>query len=497
MLEHVKYMEEESESSAPLSILDQAILLALCLDVKNTNPTDDVLTAEEMGAYLTRVLRMDLDSTNQSPADWMVYATALLERAWLEFESSHSKERALLQLQALADQHSNRLSLTQSTFASVQEHSAPAQDRLRHLHKLVYPPRWYMIRDLAERYAKLGIVTSAAELFLEIEMWDQVVECYKRAGKERLAREIVEQRLKVDPTPRMWVALGDLTKDPQHYNNAIELSQGRFSAAYVALGQHYFEQGSLVESARNYRKALTLRPLAPQVWFRLGTISMQLKDWATALEAFSNVVQQEPEEHDAWANVAAIHMKNKCPEEAYPALKESLKYSRTNWRVWTSQLYTCIDLGKHDEAIQACDTLLDLQQTRSQVPNLEEKCVKAIVGKTLSLDRSDDSTKRTLMRLHTLLDRMSSKANAEPWIWETLAYFHEQVGWDEQVLENLLKEYRALQAVPAWERDDGQVKKVVAVVSQISRFYVAEYKSQEGAPSGCIITWVSLLEGSK
>jgi tetratricopeptide (TPR) repeat protein len=250
------------------------------------------------------------------------------------------------------------------------------------------------------------------------------------------------------------------------------------------LGQYYFDEGSLVESAGYYRKALTLRPLAPQVWFRLGAISMQIGDWATALEAFSNVVQQEPEEYDAWANVAAVHMKNKCPEEAYPALKESLKYSRTNWRIWTSQLYTCIDLSKYDEAIQACTALLDLQQTQSQVPNLEEKCIKAIVGKTLALDRKDDSTKRTLSRLHTLLDRLSSKASAEAWIWETLAYFHEQVGWDEHVLQNLLKEYRALQAVPAWERDDHQVTKVVAVVCQISHFYVAKYKRQSSDGNG-------------
>lgn len=484
LLEQVKYEEEEPKALALLSILDQAILLSLCLDVKNTNPGNDVLTSEEMGAYLSRVLNFEQAAKDQNSSDWMVYATALLERAWLEFESSHSKERSILQLQALADQHSNRLSLTQSSFASVQEQSAPPQDRLRHLHKLVYPPRWFMIRDLAERYAKLGIVTSAAELFLEIELWDQVVECYKRAGKERLAKDIVEQRLKLDPTPRMLAALGDLTREPQHYHKAIEMSNGRFSAAYVSLGQYHFDQGSLAESAGYYRKALTLRPLAPQVWFRLGAISMQLRDWATALEAFSNVVQQEPEEYDAWANVAAIHMRNKCPEEAYPALRESLKYSRTNWRIWTSQLYTCIDLSKYDEAIQACTTLLDLQQTQSQVPNLEEKCIKAIVGKTLALDRKDDSTKRTLSRLHTLLDRMSSKAAAEAWIWETLAYFHEQVGWDEHVLDNLLKEYRALQAVPAWERDDHQVTKVVSVVCQISHFYVAEYKRQASAGNG-------------
>ena len=49
---------------------------------------------------------------------------------------------------------------------------------------------------------------------------------------------------------------------------------------------------------------------------------LQLKEWDTALQAFTEVVQQEPEEGDAWANVAAIHMHRKNSAEAYPALVE-------------------------------------------------------------------------------------------------------------------------------------------------------------------------------
>jgi Flp pilus assembly protein TadD len=49
---------------------------------------------------------------------------------------------------------------------------------------------------------------------------------------------------------------------------------------------------------------------------------MQLGRWEDALRAFSRVVQLEPEEHEAWANVAAVHMHNKNPAEAYPALQE-------------------------------------------------------------------------------------------------------------------------------------------------------------------------------
>jgi hypothetical protein len=41
------------------------------------------------------------------------------------------------------------------------------------------------------------------------------------------------------------------------------------------------------------------------------------------------------------------------------------------------------------------------------------------------------------------------------------------VGQDKRVFENLMKEYRALSSVRAWERDDYQVIKICQVISQI------------------------------
>lgn len=353
LLERIKYDDEKENEIQPLNMLDQSILLALCLDVKNKNPSKEALTSEEMGAFLARVL----DHVD----DWMIYATALLERSWLEFERSHAKERAILQMQALADQHTNRLTFTQSTKESV-ENAAPVQERLKHLHTIVYPPRWAMIEEIADRYAGMGIVTSAAELFTEIELWDDVVgkskfgqlltekhcflnfrisssypfliDCYTRAGKRQKAEQVVRQQLSKNGTPRMWTALGDLTQDITHYERAIEVSNKRYAKAYIALAQHYFEKQDLLKAYENYDEALKLKPLTPHVWFRFGTLSMQLERWDSALKAFSEVVRQEPEEAEAWANVAAIHMHNRNPAEAYPALNESLKQNRNNWRVW-------------------------------------------------------------------------------------------------------------------------------------------------------------------
>lgn len=164
-----------------------------------------------------------------------------------------------------------------------------------------------------------------------------------------------------------------------------------------------------------------------------------------------------------------------------------MKHNRNNWRIWISKLYTCLDLEKYDDAVQACLVILDFRKSKSVngVPELEEKCVRAIVGGVISnfrlVHRKDkdketptpqvgalEASRRSLARVLDLLERLSANSK-EPWIFETMAYFYSQVGQDDQVLENLRKEYRSLQSVRGWEKDDAQVVHVCQVVTQIVR----------------------------
>ena len=140
---------------------------------------------------------------------------------------------------------------------------------------------------------------------------------------------------------------------------------------------------------------------------------------------------------------------------------------------------------------------------------MEEKCVRAIVGGALERYRSChkkqqqqsskesnggdggvsnnpdiagnnndngkmtaeaalESARRSLSRVYDLLERLTASMN-HPWVFETMAYFQANIGLDEKVYESLMKEYRSLQTVRGWEKDDGQVEKVCHVVSQIVR----------------------------
>ena len=53
---------------------------------------------------------------------------------------------------------------------------------------------------------------SALNLFKELEMWDEVVQCYQLLEKPQRAEMVVRDQLKLGETPYMMTALADLTK---------------------------------------------------------------------------------------------------------------------------------------------------------------------------------------------------------------------------------------------------------------------------------------------
>jgi len=168
---------DDVDKGGDLHPIDQALILLLCLDVSNENP-EDGLTREEMSPYVERVL--------MKAQNWMIYSTGLLERSWLEYEKRRTMDRAMLQIQALLDQHTTKLTITQSTKQSI-EQSAPVQDRIKYLYCLVYPSQYELKVDLAFRYLRCQVFVSALNLFKELELWDEVVKCYQLLEKPHRA----------------------------------------------------------------------------------------------------------------------------------------------------------------------------------------------------------------------------------------------------------------------------------------------------------------------
>ena len=121
----------------------------------------------------------------------MVHTTALLVKTWIEYERWKTKERSVLQLQVLVDQHMNRLSVGQMATTDV---NAPADERMRFIYSLVMPPLWTMKAQLADRWMGLHVKRSALKIYEELEMWEDVVQCLLDLQEDKRARELIMSR---------------------------------------------------------------------------------------------------------------------------------------------------------------------------------------------------------------------------------------------------------------------------------------------------------------
>lgn len=113
---------------------------------------------------------------------------------------------------------------------------------------------------------------------------------------------------------------------------------------------------------------------------------------------------------------------------------------------------------------------------------LEEKCIRAITGgsirnyeeaRSLGNEFSVDSSKRTLIRLRELLDRMQETMKSEPWIYEISAHLNAEMGWKKDVLSDLMKEYRVVQS-ENWEQDSIKMTKMVNLIKDIFQSHKEE-----------------------
>lgn len=236
--------------------------------------------------------------------------------------------------------------------------SAPAQVRLEHIHALSSPPRWHLESELAYSWAGVGSLVSALEIFKRLRLWAEVALCFaanaakededgRGSSGEAKAKAVLRWRLfhrtgtpaaqqgsdEVDDevdlddlkeadyhgperqpappnAPRLWCILGDIEDDPAHYERAWEISKQRFARAQKSLGEHYLQQKDLNRARDAYKKAVAVNRLSPELWNRMGDISLRLGDFSDAAESYSRAIASSNnavggEDARTWSNLGS------------------------------------------------------------------------------------------------------------------------------------------------------------------------------------------------
>ena len=198
---------------------------------------------------------------------------------------------------------------------------------------------------------------------------------------------------------------------------------------------------------------------------------MQLERWEKALVSFTRVIALEPEDPETWANIASIYIRQKRKFDAHRALKESLRISYDNWKIWENYLYVSMDIADFGEVIRAMKRILDLKKS------VDVEILGILVRWLLENRRDvhDEQASKHFPALKTLIEDIKKVITNDPELWKIFSNFEEKTGSKKESVELLQKAYRASQ-VYGWESDE----KLFLNVSQCTKDLVEAYIQQGG-----------------
>ncbi|KAJ8425179.1 hypothetical protein Cgig2_010788 [Carnegiea gigantea] len=226
------------------------------------------------------------------------------------------------------------------------EPSSQASERIHFCFGVHIPAVPVLRKEYGELLVSCGLVGEALKIFEELELWDNLIYCYRLLEKKAAAVELIKTRLlEVLNDSRLWCSLGDVTSDDACYEKALEVSNNRSARAKRSLARSAYNKGEYERSKVLWESAMALNSLYPDGWFALGAAALKARDINKALDGFTRAVQLDPENGEAWNNIACMHMIRKKREEAFIAFKEALKYKRNSWQMWENYAEVAADVG--------------------------------------------------------------------------------------------------------------------------------------------------------
>mmetsp|Transcript_30003 Transcript_30003/g.75677 ORF Transcript_30003/g.75677 Transcript_30003/m.75677 type:complete len:960 (+) Transcript_30003:97-2976(+) len=437
--------DDRAKLEEPLTSIEQLILLAKCHQVWVSSNPNDEMTLQEINALAQRVLATHQMAKEVSAADgplftsnWVNFSCGLWYRCKAEHHRNKTRERAAFQLQSLVDQFNDE--------------KPSAAHRLLVVHSSGYPARFHLQREMGTRMMRMGMVSTAHEQFKKLRMWPEAIDCLMVAERNVEAQDMVKELLAEHPTPRLWCCLGDLEKEPKHFETAWELSGKRFARAQRSLGRHYFSKGELEKAVDSFRLALDVNPLHSGIWFTMGVAQMRLQRWEDAVFTFSRCVGIEDENSEAWANLAAVHSARGNLREARTCMSEACRRQRESWKMWESFMGICMQLRDIQGVIQALRRLAELDQGARIQERIVGMVAMAVVSDAQGLyeGRTGQSFSG---QLDSLFKFMTEKCSSRAFVWRFWAELQDSRGERHEALQSRLRQHRVAQAQLWDERD--------------------------------------------
>jgi tetratricopeptide (TPR) repeat protein len=487
-----------------LRALEQQLVLAECEWVLTSRPSHDS-AAEEMEPYLRAALAL--------PRRWVTSTHALRLKARLESARKRRRHQSLMQLETLVDDvrpsadgaegtflsrhvglvasagglapasapapspdvseqpvpESNAATAAASTMAAAAKSMDAARlaERLRGFWAVPLGARWQLGAELARTLAALGLLTEAAKLFEELELWEECVLSLSATGHAEDAERLVRKRLSVEPTAAMWVNLGDLTSDVDCYGKAWELSGGTCARAKLKLGSHAMKSERYAEAREHLQAALRVKAHYADAWYCCAVCLLKLDDTDGALAEMRKVIAIDPTHTQAWSALGGLFAKKRMKQEALYAFREACKLRCDSWQLWQHTALAALDLGRFDETVYSARQSLKFGgQPAPQISSL----VSQAIARDLK-DTADGTRARHLLpQARELLADSCAREPTNAIHWEARVHLEKRCNGDDgdgasrRCLEEQLAAYKKH---TAWKTKPDALEAVTEVAAQL------------------------------
>lgn len=352
--------------------------------MKYSQPKDK-LADEELKPYITSLLY-------QEHGPWATRLVALYLNIQMEATHKRTVDRSLKQCEELVH--------------LVNANTIPVTHRLSYAFCSALIPRWQIKAKLGDLMVSLGMIKGALDLYLELQLWEEVISCYNHLELRHKAAEIIQQEIDKKPTVTLYCLLGDATDDIQCYQKAWELSGENSARAQRHWGNYYFARKQYQEAITHLQKSVEINCLQETTLLRLGYAALQLEQWEEAAKAYRLYTTLEAHGFESWNNLSMAYIKLGDKKRAHKVLQEALKCNFNNWKVWDNFLAVSIDTKNYEDALNAYERLIELKD------KFYDQEVLEILTKVISEgapDASGNSSQRLTKKILKLLGHASAK----------------------------------------------------------------------------------------
>ncbi|KAH9707093.1 TPR REGION domain-containing protein [Citrus sinensis] len=342
-------------SAAHLKAIQQAVILSKCLLIEKSSQLDE-MQRWDMAPYIEAI------DSQQSSCFILKFFCDLLRIRW-ESTRSRTKGRASEMMDKLVEGISNS--------------SPGVTERIPFCYVIYVPTIPALRKEFAELLVSCGLIGEAIKIFEDLELWDNLIYCNCLLGKKAAAVELIKARLSEKPNdPRLWCSLGDVTNNDACYEKALEVSNDKSARAKRSLARSAYNRGGYETSKILWEAAMALSSLYPDGWFALGAAALKARDVEKALDGFTRAVQLDPDNGEAWNNIACLN----------------------SWQLWENYSHVALDVGNIGQALEAVQMVLNMTNNKRIDTELLERIVLDLEGRTSIIESESCRTTHNLNR---------------------------------------------------------------------------------------------------